>query len=77
MKEQRSSSMTRKTRMLLLGIKAEAETTYKTKLFFFFFFFSSEKKIVITKRDKLLHARAHRLTYTDTSQYAQSTSSVS
>jgi len=51
MKEERSLSMTRKTRMLLLGIKAEAETTYKTKLFFFFFFFffvffffSSEKK---------------------------------
>jgi hypothetical protein len=30
--------------MLLLGIKAEAETAYTTKLFFFFFF-SSEKKI--------------------------------
>jgi hypothetical protein len=65
--------------MLLLGIKAEAETAYTTKLFFFFFFFffSSEKKIGITKRNKLLHARAHRRTYTDTSQYAQSTSSVS
>jgi hypothetical protein len=63
--------------MLLLGIKAEAEaeTAYTTKLFFFFF--SSEKKIGITKRDKLLHARAHRRTYIDTSQYAQITSSVS
>jgi hypothetical protein len=29
--------------MLLLGIKAEAETAYTTKLFFFFF--SGEKKI--------------------------------
>jgi hypothetical protein len=72
--------MTHKTRILLLGIKAEGATAYTTKLFFFFFFFfffSSEKKIGITKRDKLLHARAHRRAYTDTSQDEQSTSSVS
>jgi hypothetical protein len=58
--------------MLLLGIKAEAETAYRTKLllFFFFFLFSSEKKVGITKRYKLLHARAHRRAYTDTSQDA-------
>jgi hypothetical protein len=38
--------MTHKTKMLLLGIKAEAETAYTTKFFFFFFFFfSSEKNI--------------------------------
>jgi len=38
--------MTHKTKMLLLGIKAEVETAYTTKFFFFFFFFfSSEKNI--------------------------------
>jgi len=36
--------MIHKTKMLLLGIKAEAETTYTTKLFFFFFFSSEKKK---------------------------------